>query len=153
LKILGEGPARPDLERLARELGVDDRVDWSDFVPQDRMPAEYGASTVTVLPTRGQAEGLGLVLVEALLAGSAVVGTPAGGIPEVVQDGTTGLLARDGDPDDLANKIRRLLGDPGLRNRLSATGRARAMETYSSAAAARRFLDLYHALADDHPAS
>jgi phosphatidylinositol alpha-1,6-mannosyltransferase len=153
LKILGEGPARPDLEKLARALGVDDRVEWSDFVPQDRMPAEYGASTVTVLPTRGQAEGLGLVLVEALLAGSAVVGTPAGGIPEVVQDGTTGLLARDGDPDDLADKIRRLLSDPGLRDRLTAAGRARAMETYSSTAAARRFLDLYHALADDRPAS
>jgi glycosyltransferase involved in cell wall biosynthesis len=152
LKILGEGPARPDLRRQARALGVDDRVEWSDFVSQDRMPAEYGASTVTVLPTRGKAEGLGLVLVEALLAGSAVVGTPAGGIPEVVQDGTTGLLARDGDPDDLADKIRRLLNDPGLRDRLTAAGRARAMETYSSTAAARRFLDLYHALVDDRPA-
>ncbi len=153
LKILGEGPARPNLERLARALGVGDRVEWSKFVPQDRLPAEYGASTVTVLPTRGQAEGLGLVLVEALLAGSAVVGTPAGGIPEVIQDGVTGLLARDGDPDDLADKIRRLLGDPGLRDRLTAAGRARALETYSSAAAARRFLDLYDALADDRPAS
>ncbi len=153
LKILGEGPARPDLERLAGDVGVGDRVEWSTFVPQDRMPAEYGASTVTVLPTRGQAEGLGLVLVEALLAGSAVVGTPAGGIPEVVQDGVTGLLARDGDPDDLADKIRRLLGDRELRDRLMAAGRGRAMETYSSAAAARRFLDLYHDLADDRPAS
>ena len=153
VKILGEGPARSDLERLARALGIDDHVEWSDFVPQDRMPAEYGASMVTVLPTRGQAEGLGLVLVEALLAGSAVVGTPAGGIPEVVQDGATGLLARDGDPNDLADKILHLLDDPGLRDRLTSTGRARAMETYSSTAAARGFLDLYHALADDRPTS
>jgi len=153
VKILGEGPARSDLERLARALGIDDHVEWSDFVPQDRMPAEYGASMVTVLPTRGQAEGLGLVLVEALLAGSAVVGTPAGGIPEVVQDGATGLLARDGDPNDLADKILRLLSDPGLRDRLTSTGRARAMETYSSTAAARGFLELYHALADDRSAS
>ena len=153
VKILGEGPARPDLERLARTLGIDELVEWSDFVPQDQMPAEYGASTVTVLPTRGQAEGLGLVLVEALLAGSAVVGTPAGGIPEVVQDGATGLLARDGDPNDLADKILRLLSDPGLRDRLTSTGRARAMEIYSSTAAARGFLELYHALADDRPAS
>ncbi|HEY7686150.1 MAG TPA: glycosyltransferase family 4 protein [Gemmatimonadales bacterium] len=153
LKILGEGSARPDLERLAIALDVGDRVEWSSFVPQDRMPAEYGASTVTVLPTRGQAEGLGLVLVEALLAGSAVVGTPAGGIPEVIQDGETGFLARDGDPDDLADKIRRLLGDPGLRDRLTTEGRARAIETYSSAAAARPFLKLYDALAHDRPAS
>ena len=63
------------------------------------MPAEYGAATVTVLPSRGHAEGLGLTLVEALLAGSAVVGTAAGGIPEVVIHERTGLVARDGDPD------------------------------------------------------
>jgi glycosyltransferase involved in cell wall biosynthesis len=116
------------------------------------MPAEYGASTVTVLPSRGQAEGLGLTLVEALLAGSAVVATPAGGIPEVVQDGETGLLARDGDPEDLADKIARLLDDPALRDRLIATGSARVRETYSAAATARRFLALYDAIAARQPA-
>jgi glycosyltransferase involved in cell wall biosynthesis len=150
LKILGEGPARPALEALARELGVTDRIEWSTFIPQDAMPAEYGTSTITVLPTRGRAEGLGLALVEALLAGSAVVGTPAGGIPEVVVDGETGLLARDGDPDDLAAKLARLLTDAALRERLVATGRTRMRETYAPAAAAGRFLALYDALARDH---
>src|SRR5439155_238672 len=96
LRILGEGPAQPRLQALARSLGVADRIDWSAFVPQDHMPAEYGAATVTVLPSRGKAEGLGLILVEALCAGSAVVGTPVGGIPEVILDGRTGLLARGG---------------------------------------------------------
>src|SRR5439155_18008597 len=95
LKILGEGPAARSLHRLASELGLDHDVDWAGFVTQDAMPAEYGASTVTVLPTKGNAEGLGLSLAEALLAGCAVVGTPAGGIPEVVHDEETGLLFRD----------------------------------------------------------
>lgn len=152
LKILGEGAGRAALERLAAELGTENDVDWSPFVPQDRMPAEYGASTVTVLPSRGQAEGLGLTLVEALLAGSAVVATPAGGIPEVVQDGETGLLARDGDAEDLADKIARLLDDPALRDRLIAAGSARVRETYSPAATARRFLALYDAIAARQPA-
>ena len=89
-----------------RELGIGSPVTWSGFVPQALMPGEYGASTVTVLPTRGNAEGLGLTLVEALLAGSAVVGTPAGGIPEVVQHERTGLIARDGDWNDLAGPDR-----------------------------------------------
>jgi phosphatidylinositol alpha-1,6-mannosyltransferase len=150
LKILGEGPARPELERLAVDLGTASDIDWSPFVPQDRMPAEYGASTVTVLPSRVP-EGLGLTLVEALLAGSAAVGTPSGGIPEVVQDGETGLLARDGDPEDLANAIARLLEDPALRDRLIATGSARVRDTYSVAAASRRFLALYDAIAARHP--
>lgn len=150
LRILGEGPDKPSLERLARELGTATEIDWSPFVPQDRMPAEYGASTVTVLPSRGQSEGLGLTLVEALLAGSAVVATPAGGIPEVVQDGETGLLTRDGDADDMARQITRLLEDRPLRERLIATGSARVRDTHSAAAAARRFLSLYDDIASRH---
>jgi len=151
LKILGEGPAKERLHALARSLGVADRIDWSAFLPQDHMPAEYGAATVTVLPSRGKAEGLGLTLVEALCAGSAVVGTPVGGIPEVILDGRTGLLARDGDADHLAEQLQRLLTDDGLRARLTAAGQAYVRERYAPAAAARTFLDLYHALARNHP--
>lgn len=152
LRILGEGPERKSLEALARELRIADSVEWSNFVPQQAMPAEYGASTVAVLPSRGQAEGLGLTIVEALLAGCAVVATPAGGIPEVVQDGETGLLSRDGDAADLAEKIARLLRDPALRARLTQAGQARVRETYSAASAASRFLALYDAVARDQPA-
>lgn len=152
LRVLGEGPERKPLETLARELRIVDSVEWSNFVPQQAMPAEYGASTITVLPTRGQAEGLGLTLVEALIAGSAVVATPAGGIPEVVQDGETGLLFRDGDATDLADKLALLLRDPALRTHLTQTGQARVRETYSAASAARRFLALYDAVARRQPA-
>jgi glycosyltransferase involved in cell wall biosynthesis len=151
-KILGEGPAKAGLERLAALSGVGTEIEWSPFLPQDRMPAEYGASTIAVLPSRGQAEGLGLTLVEALLAGCAVVGTPAGGIPEVVRDGVTGLIALDGDAGDLAEKLARLLLDPDLRERLTQAGRRMALATYATDAAARRFLDLYDAVARDHQA-
>jgi len=150
LKILGEGPARQSLESLAEQLGITRVVSWSPFVPQSQMAAEYGASTVTVLPTRGQAEGLGLTLVEALLAGSAVVGTPAGGIPEVVRHEETGLIARDGDSADLATQIARLLTDAPLRERLTMAGREYALATYSPAAAIGRFLQIYHDVANDH---
>jgi glycosyltransferase involved in cell wall biosynthesis len=149
-RILGEGPERGGLERLAAAVGVGADVEWSPFLPQDRMPAEYGASTVAVLPSRGQAEGLGLTLVEALLAGCSVVGTPAGGIPEVVHDGVTGLIAKDGDAADLAQQLIRLLLDPKLRERLTQTGRTMALATYATEPAARRFLDLYDAVARDH---
>ena len=126
-------------------------MSWSPFVAQTEMPAEYGAAAVTVLPSRGHAEGLGLTLVEALLAGSAVVGTAAGGIPEVVIHERTGLMARDGDPIDLADQLQRILGDPELSNRLTKSGREHVLATYSPDLAIGRFLDIYHAVADAQP--
>ncbi|MFL5492421.1 MAG: glycosyltransferase family 4 protein [Gemmatimonadales bacterium] len=150
LKILGEGPAQQSLRSQADRLGISNHIIWSSFVPQERMPQEYGASTVTVLPTRGRAEGLGLTLVEALLAGSSVVGTRAGGIPEVVHDGVTGLLAAE-DPIDLANQLERMLNDQTLRARLTRAGRDHVLQTYSPEPAIERFLQLYHAAAHDRP--
>src|SRR3954467_8692974 len=128
--MLGYGPAQVELEAHPRALGISQQITWSRFVPQSEMAAEYGASTVTVLPTRGTAEGLGLTLVEALLAGSAVVGTPAGGIPEVVHHEVTGLLSAE-DPIDLASQLERLLSDQPLRSRLTRAGQEHVLQTYS----------------------
>jgi hypothetical protein len=147
LKVLGEGPSLGSLCALSEQLGIAEQVTWSPFVGQTEMPAEYGASTITVLPTRGQAEGLGLTLVEALLAGSAIVGTPAGGIPEVVQHEITGLLAQPDDPIDLANQLERLLTDTALRKRLMLAGKDYALRTYSPETTVARFLGFYHAAA------
>lgn len=153
LKILGEGPARAELDLLAHRLGLTSRVTWAPFVPQGQMAAEYGASEVTVLPSRGQAEGLGLTLVEALLAGCAVVGTAAGGIPEVVLHEKTGLIARDGDAEDLATQIQRLLTDLPLRERLARAGKEHVLRTHSPETAIGRFLEIYDAVADHQPAA
>jgi len=151
LRILGEGPARADLEARITSLRLTDRVTLDRFVPQPAMPAEYGAATVTVLPTRGRAEGLGLTLVEALLAGSAVVGTPAGGIPEVIEHDVTGLLVPDGDAAGLARALARLLGDAALRARLVEAGRGRVRRSYALEPAVDRFLELFHAAQRDRP--
>jgi glycosyltransferase involved in cell wall biosynthesis len=150
LRILGEGPMRPALERLAADRGLSAIVTFHDFRPQHEMPAEYGASTITVLPTRGREEGLGLTLAEALVAGSAVVGTRAGGIPEVVRDGETGLLANAGSPSDLAEKIARLLADGDLRTRLTMSGRARVHAMFDQEQAVARFQQLLHDVASAH---
>jgi glycosyltransferase involved in cell wall biosynthesis len=141
LRILGEGPDRTALEVLARSTATPE-IEFSDFLPQDRMPLEYGQSTVTVLPTRGVAEGLGLTLVEALLAGSAVVGTRAGGIPEVIEHEQTGLVTGDS-VDDLADALERIITDPALRHRLVATGQARVEARFSTPTAVAAFIRLY----------
>ena len=151
LKVLGQGPEQDELQSLTRSLGLDQQVTWSAFVGQSEMPGEYGASTITVLPSRGRAEGLGLTLVEALLAGSAIVGTQAGGIPEVVHHEQTGLIAQDGDSLDLANQLQRLLTDDALRKRLTAAGHDHVLSTYAPEVAIGRFLDLYDAVAHHQP--
>ena len=143
LRIVGRGAQEAVLRQQARALGIDAQVEWAGFVPQGRIASEYAAATVVALPSRGQAEGLGLVLAEALLSGTAVVASPAGGIPEVVRDGETGLIARDGDAAHLAAQIRRLLEDPGLRERLTAAGSIRARGMFSLAVATDAFERVY----------
>ena len=148
LRILGEGSAEADLRREAERQRLPD-ISWSRFVPQDRMAAEYGASTVVVLPTRGAAEGLGLVLVEALLAGTAVVGTSAGGIPEVIEDGVTGLLVPQGDAPALSTALERMLTDRILRERTIAAGTERVAR-FAPEATARSFLTLFDDVVAGH---
>ncbi|MFI5242950.1 MAG: glycosyltransferase [Gemmatimonadales bacterium] len=146
LAIVGEGPEESRLRARAARLGLGDAVRWSGFVSQRDIPSEYGAATVTVLPSRGQAEGLGLVLAEALLAGSAVIGAAAGGIPEIVVDERTGLIAKDGSAEDLARQIERMLTDHELRKRTIAEGRALVRSAHDPRAAAARVIDLYRAI-------
>ena len=147
LRIIGAGPEESKLHALAAQHALGDAVTWSPFISQHELPAEFGEATVTALVSRGQAEGLGLVLAEALLAGSAVVGTAAGGIPEVVVDEQTGLIAKDGDAADLARQLERLLTDRELRERTIASGRDRIRSRHAPVAAAERFIALYKEVA------
>lgn len=153
LRIIGEGPHRDAVRAGAAELGLADVVEWSNFLPQDAMPAEYGRSTVVVLPTRGNEEGLGLTLVEALLAGTAVVGTHAGGIPEIVRHGETGLLARPNDPSDLADRLAELLDSSELRARLVEQGRRHVLERFAPGTSVDNFLALFSAADRRHVAA
>ena len=146
LRMLGDGPLRSALVERAARLGITDRLDWGGFVSREAMPEEYARATVTVLPSVGE-EGLGLTLVESLLASTAVVGTSRGGIPDVVDHDRTGLLARPGDATDLARQLERLLTEEHTRQRLAAEGRRHVLARHSPQTAVKRFLDLYDAAA------
>jgi glycogen(starch) synthase len=124
--LVGDGPDRGRVERLARRLGVEDRVEVTGFVPHERVPSALGAADVLVLPSFY--EELGTVLVEALHAGLPVVASRVGGIPELVEDGITGLLVAPRDPAGLAGAIDAVLGDPVLARRLAANAARRAPE-------------------------
>lgn len=143
LRIVGGGSEQRNLEEAARTAGVVDDIDWAGFVAHDRIADEYATATVLVLPSRGQGEGLGLVLAEALLCGTSVVASPAGGIPEVVVDEVTGLIARDGDCAHLARQLERLLRDDALRTRLVDAGVQHVRSRFGREASVAAFERVY----------
>jgi glycosyltransferase involved in cell wall biosynthesis len=115
--IVGGGKLRAKLEREAAAAG-DARILFAGFWPPERISSLLAAAAVFVLPSRQ--EGLGSILLEAMAAGVPIVAASAGGIPEIVRDGSTGLLVPPGDPEALAAAVLRLLADPGLAARLAA---------------------------------
>jgi phosphatidylinositol alpha-1,6-mannosyltransferase len=130
--IAGSGERRPELERLAVELGVGDAVRFLGPVPDDELPAVYNAADLYVGVSRYHdlmAEGFGISLVEASACGLAVVAGRSGGVPDAVREGETGVLVDPDDPGAVAQAVVALLGDGERRAALGAAGR-RAVETY-----------------------
>lgn len=117
------------LRALARRLAVEEAVDIRGWTTDPR--AVFQDADVVVLPSRWK-EGFGRVLVEAACLAKPVVASRVGGIPEVVVDGETGLLVAPDDAHALAGAVIRLLGDPGLRARLGAAARQRALSRFSA---------------------
>jgi glycosyltransferase involved in cell wall biosynthesis len=124
--LVGDGPERAQLERLAEDLRLD--VRFAGAVGQDELGAFYEDAQLFCLPTF--AEGLGVVLLEAMACGLPVVSSLVMGVPEVVDDGETGLLVRPGRPDLLAEAIERLAAAPELRERMGRAGRRRVVEEF-----------------------
>jgi len=145
LIIAGEGPERPALEQLARRLGAATRVLFLGRADRPAAVALFKGCSFFVLPSR--LEPLGIVNLEAMAAGKAVVASGVGGVPEIVQHAATGLLVPPGDPDALAEAMGRLAGDAALRQRLGAQGRRRA-EEFDWAVIADQYLDRYRLLLD-----
>lgn len=146
LTIVGDGPDRVALERRAADLGLADRVSFVGSKSQSEVAALLSTADIFVLPS--YAEGVPVVVMEALGSEMPVVATFVGGMAELVEDGVTGYLVRPGDPDQLADRIERLLGDRGLRQRMGKAGRDKVVTDFDSAAEARRlgvlFTNLHH---------
>jgi glycosyltransferase involved in cell wall biosynthesis len=143
LFLVGEGEDEQSLRFLAEELGITERV---HFIGWNEDARRYlAAFDVVVVPSR--AEAFGLIALEAMLAERPVAASAVGGLPEVVEDGRTGLLVPPDDPAALAAALRRLLGDAALRVRMGVRGRERAIERFSVEVMARSYEALYDRLA------
>ena len=120
LVIGGEGPLKTELTDLARRLGMEKRIRFEGFIPEESLPSYYQASDIFVLPTL-MLEGFGLVAVEALACGTPVVGAPVGGIVEVLGDLDERLICEGSEPHHISSRIIYFLDHPeelaGIRER------------------------------------
>ena len=123
LLVVGEGPARPELERLAASLGLAN-VRFTGYLAGPALRAALQGARFTVLPSEWY-EVFGQSVVESLAVGRPVIGARIGGIPEALQEGEDGLLFPPGDADALADSVRRLWDDPALAQAMGRRGRAR----------------------------
>jgi glycosyltransferase involved in cell wall biosynthesis len=128
LRLVGDGPDRNSLEARAVELGIEASVAFEGWRNQDAVRALYAQADLFVLPSF--AEGVPVVLMEAMAMEIPCVATWVAGIPELITDGLNGLLVAPSDEEDLKRAIARLLEDPELRRRLGQAGRARILERY-----------------------
>ncbi|MDX1630543.1 MAG: glycosyltransferase [Thermoanaerobaculia bacterium] len=147
-RVVGEGPERRVLEETIREEGLGERVELLGARTQEEVADLMAEARVVALPSvvaeDGQMEGLPVVLMEASAAERAVVAPAFSGIPELVEDGTSGLLFPPGDPEALADRIQELLEDPEKARRLGRGARDRILESFrlgDTAAGVLRLLD------------
>ena len=122
LHVVGRGREHTVVERLVRDLPQ--RATWDDWLPSDRIAAALDGATALVLPS--VSEGLPRVAMEAFARGRGVVGSRAGGIPDIVEDGVTGILVPPGDAEALAQALMRVLSDRALAQSLADGARADA---------------------------
>jgi len=137
--IGGTGPTWGELERQARTLGVDRNVRFAGFISRKELNNYYNAADIFVLPSLS--EGNPTVMFEALSCGTPFIGTPVGGVPEVINSDSYGLLANTGSASDLAVKIERGLGISWDHARISAYA-----QTYSWENAVKPILELHRTL-------
>lgn len=125
--LVGDGPERESLMRLARRLGVHEKLTITGF--QKDVDPYYSMAKLLCLPSHS--EGFPNVMLEAMASGLPIVAASVGGVPEALEDGVTGLIIPPRNPKALANAILRLLIDPGLRMRLGAAARKMAEANYT----------------------
>ena len=150
LRVIGDGPLLEALQARSTELGLAGRVEFSGFVPAEELARAFRECDAFVLPavvdSKGDTEGLGVVLIEARQHGKPVIASAAGGIVDIVRDGETGLLVPPADPDALAAAIDRLAADPDLAVRLAEAGKAHVEREFGWDGIIERLVGVYRGL-------
>jgi len=138
LVLVGEGPMEEELRRAAAPLR---QVEFRGWMPNDELRRWMRGALALCVPSQrasdGDAEGLPTVVIEAMAAGTPVIGSRHAGIGEAVEDGHTGFLIPEQDPSALADALRRLIDEPGLRHQLGENARWAAVAHFDMVAQSR----------------
>lgn len=140
--IVGDGPERETLGKLSLHLGVSERVHFLGAVQHSALPDIIGEADIFVQPSIGE-EAFGISIVEAMACGVPVIASRNGGMPEIVIDGTTGLLLPAGDKTAWKDAIAALLKKPDLLREMGRNARIRAEEHFSWSANALKLENLF----------
>jgi glycosyltransferase involved in cell wall biosynthesis len=139
LVVFGQGPRREALEQEVQRLGLQDRVRFAGF----RKDLQRWLGCLDLLVHPALMEGLGVSLLQASAAGVPIIASRAGGMPEAVAEGVSGLLVPAGDVPSLQSAISRLQADPALRQRLGNDGRSRILREFSPHVMVEKNLRVY----------
>lgn len=157
LKQVGSGDITAQLHQLARQLGIEGRIEWLGPQRHEAVLELMRSAEVFALPSQtagsGDSEALGIVFNEASACAVPVVSTWHGGIPEAVKHGETGLLAAERDVDQLAANLHALLADREFSRRLGRQGRALVEERFDLAKQTRRLEAIYASAIEAHAAA
>ena len=147
LTLVGDGSERPQIEARIAELGLDDAVHLTGYLSQSGVAEELAGSDIFVLPSF--AEGVPVVLMEAMATGLPVVATRIAGIPELVEHGVNGHVVAPGDAEALAGALSELLDDPEARAAMGAHGRAKVAAEFTISTEAAWLLENLKGTAGD----
>ena len=146
LLIVGEGTHKKELMKIIKRLNLETKVEFKGALPKNKLVDYYNLADAVVMPSlagKAGTEGQGLVLLEAMACGKAVVGTNIGGIKDLIKDGENGFLVNQKDSKELADRIIRLINDSKLRKKIEKNGRMFVIRNYSWQKIAKQFELVY----------
>ena len=157
LTIAGEGPLLGELQKLARELKIDNRVSFTGFISQEQLRELYYASHIFLHPSEtgpdGNQEGIPNSMLEAMASGLPVLATQHGGIPEAIENGVSGVLVPERDYEALAHALLKVAHDRDFLSRIAGGGADAVAQKFDQRIQAQHVEDIYlEAMEVRHPA-
>jgi colanic acid/amylovoran biosynthesis glycosyltransferase len=150
LTLVGDGPCASQLKRLAHKLGLNARVSFPGFVSYDAVPDLFRAADIFIMPSvvhsSGDRDGIPTVIMESLMHRVPVIATNVSGIPELIEDGVTGLLIPEKDPAATARAVKRLVSDRTSALVMAERGRDKVRNLFDPERNHKKVLELYGTL-------
>jgi glycosyltransferase involved in cell wall biosynthesis len=147
LVVIGTGPEAEKLKKQSKELGIAQQVIFLGGIQNSELPKYYASADIFIGPSvktdDGATESFGIVFLEALASGTAVISTDSGGIGDIVKDGVTGIVVPERNSECIYEAVQKIIAEPDFRARLRRNGLQMTRDLYSWNKVGKMFGDLY----------